>query len=122
VRLIEPVGYFDMMVLEENARLIATDSGGVQREAYFFGVPCLTLRDETEWGETVAAGWNVLAGNTPERIAALWRSHVPPAERPPIFGDGTAADAIVKHIETAQPLAFGQGRRRSAVEAADPVA
>ncbi len=118
VRVIEPVGYFDMMVLEENARLIATDSGGVQREAYFFGVPCLTLRDETEWTETVEAGWNVLAGNDPDRIAALWRSHTPPAERPPLFGDGTAAEQIVRCLEAAQPLAFGRTRRRSALEAA----
>ncbi|MBL8056227.1 MAG: UDP-N-acetylglucosamine 2-epimerase (non-hydrolyzing) [Anaerolineales bacterium] len=117
VRLIEPVGYFDMMVLEEHARLIATDSGGVQREAYFFGVPCLTLRDETEWTETVTAGWNVLAGNDPAHIAALWISHRPPAERPPIFGDGTAAQQIVRHLEAAQPLAFGRTRRRSALAA-----
>lgn len=98
VRLIEPVGYFDMLVLEENARLIATDSGGVQREAYFLGVPCLTLRDETEWTETVAAGWNVLAGVDVAQVTHLWRTFAPPAARPPIFGDGTAGDHIAAQL------------------------
>lgn len=108
VRLIEPVGYFDMMMLEESARLIATDSGGVQREAYFLGVPCLTLRDETEWTETVTAGWNALTGNDPARIAELWRTFAPPAQQPPIFGDGTAGERIARDL-TEQPVRFGAG-------------
>jgi UDP-GlcNAc3NAcA epimerase len=106
VRMIEPVGYFDMMMLEENARLIATDSGGVQREAYFLGVPCLTLRDETEWAETVTAGWNRLVGVEPERVLAEWAAFVRPAEQPPIFGDGTAGERIA-HILEYGPVVFG---------------
>jgi len=94
VRLIEPVGYYDMMVLEENARMIATDSGGVQREAYFVGKPCLTLRDETEWTETVQVGWNKLVGVDVDRILREWKTFTPPTEQPPIFGDGTAGEKI----------------------------
>ncbi|MCP4360266.1 MAG: UDP-N-acetylglucosamine 2-epimerase (non-hydrolyzing) [Chloroflexi bacterium] len=96
VRIIKPAGYFDMMVLEENARLIATDSGGVQREAYFLGVPCLTLREETEWVETVQAGWNKLVGVNPEAVLAAWYNFLPPAEHLPIFGDGRAGERIAQ--------------------------
>jgi UDP-N-acetylglucosamine 2-epimerase len=96
VRLIEPVGYYDMMVLEENARIIATDSGGVQREAYFMKKPCLTLRDETEWTETVQVGWNKLVGVDVETILNEWKNFTPPAEQPPIFGDGTAGEKIAE--------------------------
>jgi UDP-N-acetylglucosamine 2-epimerase len=107
VQVVEPVGYFDMMVLEENARLIATDSGGVQREAYFLKIPCLTLRDETEWTETVEAGWNKLVGADTQTICAAWRSFVPPAQQPPLFGDGHAAQNIVDILERA-PIVFGK--------------
>jgi len=109
VRVIEPVGYLDMMRLEESARLIATDSGGVQREAYFLRKPCLTLRDETEWAETVRAGWNKLVGVEPERVMAEWFSFAPPAEQPPIFGDGTAGQRIADIL--GRGLAFDHARR-----------
>jgi UDP-N-acetylglucosamine 2-epimerase len=93
VELRDPVTYSEMLVLERDAVAVATDSGGVQREAYVWGVPCLTLREETEWVETVELGWNTLVGVDPKRFrAALDRR--PPAERPPIFGQGHAADAI----------------------------
>ena len=99
VMLTEPLGYFDMIVLEENARLIATDSGGVQREAYFLGRPCLTLRDETEWEETVETGWNKLVGANHDLILNSWFHFQAPQERPPIFGNGTAGQQIASILE-----------------------
>jgi UDP-N-acetylglucosamine 2-epimerase len=110
LKLIEPVGYFDMLVLEEQARLIATDSGGVAREAYFLGTPCLTLRDETEWSDVVATGWNRLVGADPERILANWHAFQPPVARPALFGDGTAAQRIARLLAERPPV---YGRRRS---------
>ncbi|NLD42703.1 MAG: UDP-N-acetylglucosamine 2-epimerase (non-hydrolyzing) [Chloroflexi bacterium] len=99
VRAVEPVAYLDMLMLEEGARLIATDSGGVQREAYYLNVPCLTLRDETEWEETVTAGWNTLVGVDPERILEAWARCSPPTHHPDIYGDGTASERIVRILE-----------------------
>jgi UDP-N-acetylglucosamine 2-epimerase len=95
LRLIDPVGYLDMLVLEQNARMILTDSGGVQKEAFFFGVPCLTLRPETEWVETVEAGWNVVCGASREHILEAARRVDWSHESPPrIFGDGLASEKI----------------------------
>lgn len=99
VKMIEPVGYLDMLMLEQHARLILTDSGGMQKEAYFFGVPCVTLRPETEWVETIEAGWNVIAGAGREQILRAVTEHVWPSnERPQLFGDGHAAEKIVAHL------------------------
>ena len=102
VRVIEPVGYYDMMMLEENARIIATDSGGVQREAYFMKKPCITLRDETEWTETVHVGWNKLVGVDVDAILHEWKTFTPPAEQPPIFGDGKAGEKIAHQLDSIQ--------------------
>lgn len=95
VLAVDPVGYLDMLALEKSARLILTDSGGVQKEAYFFAVPCLTLRQETEWVETVGAGWNRLVNVDPEAILQAAREFHPQGSPPPFFGDGHAADKIV---------------------------
>ncbi len=95
VRLLDPVGYLDMVALVGSARLILTDSGGLQKEAYWLGVPCLTLRKETEWVETVAAGWNVLVGSDLSRIVDTVNSYAPPHSHPVLYGDGAAADKCV---------------------------
>ena len=99
IKPIEPVGYLDMLWLEKNARMILTDSGGVQKEAYWFGTPCITLREETEWVETVEAGWNIVAGVERERIMNAVHNFTVPALRPNLFGDGTAAQKIVRLLE-----------------------
>ena len=101
VRLIDPVGYLEMLVLEENAEAVVTDSGGVQKEAYFAGRPCITLRDRTEWTETVDAGWNVLVGTDAAAIARAMRDFRPDGARPELFGDGHAAERVVEALSTA---------------------
>ena len=95
VRLTEPVGYLQMLQLEQDARAILTDSGGVQKEAYLLEVPCFTLREHTEWVETVEAGWNRLVGADTARIVSAVRDWALPAEHPAFYGDGHAADKIV---------------------------
>jgi UDP-N-acetylglucosamine 2-epimerase len=99
-KMIEPVGYLDMLVLEENSRLILTDSGGMQKEAYFFGVPCITLRPETEWLETVETGWNVVAGADTSAIVEGYQRAInsPPPKRPNLYGAGKAAQHILMHL------------------------
>lgn len=94
--IIEPVSYLDMLILEKNARVILTDSGGVQKEAFFFRVPCVTLREETEWVETVETGWNTLVGSNPERITQAALEARPGIESAWPYGDGRAAERIVQ--------------------------
>lgn len=97
--IIEPVSYLDMLLLEKNAKLILTDSGGVQKEAFILQVPCITLREETEWTETVETGWNVLTGADKEKIlkaANMFWSLRPVESQGEPYGDGQAAERIVK--------------------------
>ena len=97
VHVSEPLGYLEFSALACQARAIATDSGGVQKEAYLAGVPCLTLRASTEWVETVEAGWNTLVDLDAGRaLAALERE--PPRARPQLYGDGHAAERCVQEI------------------------
>jgi UDP-GlcNAc3NAcA epimerase len=91
IRLIDPVGYLDMVALAGGARLILTDSGGLQKEAYWLGVPCVTMREETEWVETVESGWNMLTGSDPEKLLAAARCFAPGQARPALYGEGFAA-------------------------------
>jgi UDP-GlcNAc3NAcA epimerase len=99
LQLTEPLGYVELSALLCNALAVVTDSGGVQKEAYLAGVPCVTLRANTEWVETVSAGWNTLVDlNAEAALAALERT--PPAERPQLYGDGHAAERCVAAIGT----------------------
>jgi UDP-N-acetylglucosamine 2-epimerase len=95
-----PLGYLDFTALLVRARAMLTDSGGVQKEAYLAEVPCVTLRDTTEWVETVEVGWNVLVDlDLDAALAALQRT--PPAEHPLLYGDGRAAERVVGALEGA---------------------
>jgi UDP-N-acetylglucosamine 2-epimerase (non-hydrolysing)/UDP-GlcNAc3NAcA epimerase len=99
VRLLAPLGYLDFLKLARHARAVLTDSGGVQKEAYLLGVPCVTLRDTTEWVETVESGWNVLVGlDSGAALEALDRS--PPEERPELYGGGHAAERVCDVLAT----------------------
>jgi len=96
LKLCSPVGYLDMLTLLKHAQLLLTDSGGMQKEAYFCAVPCVTVRPETEWVETVEAGWNVLVEPIQEKIMAVAMKHQWPSGMPKqLFGDGQAAQKIV---------------------------
>jgi UDP-N-acetylglucosamine 2-epimerase len=98
VRVVDPVDYVTMLGLLEQAAVVLTDSGGVQKEAFLLGTPCVTLRDETEWTETVEAGWNTLVGVDPEAILSAATSFRPTHPRRPFFGDGCASVRIAEQV------------------------
>ena len=95
LQFVDPGSYLDMLLLEKQAHVIVTDSGGVQKEAYWFKVPCVTLRDETEWVETLESGWNVLVGSEPPRIIEAVDKAQPGSMLQDAYGNGRAADRIV---------------------------
>ncbi len=94
IRLVEPVGYSESLALVKNARVVATDSGGLQKEAYFFSVPCVTMRDTSEWVETIESGWNILVGTDREALAAALASPPRGAQHPAFYGRGDAGDRL----------------------------
>ena len=100
IRLIDPVGYLDMIKLMAHARKILTDSGGVQKEAYLLKVPCITLRDTTEWVETIEDGWNVLVGADVDRITEMVNTFTPDHPQTEMFGAGNASERIAAVLDT----------------------
>jgi UDP-N-acetylglucosamine 2-epimerase len=99
IRVLDPQPYSATIALLRGSAALLTDSGGMQKEAYFLGVPCVTLRDETEWVETVELGWNRLAGTDPERIVASVAATTRPDAHPQVYGDGHAAQLVVDALE-----------------------
>jgi UDP-N-acetylglucosamine 2-epimerase len=98
VEVLAPVGYLDMAALVSQARVLVTDSGGLQKEAYWYGVPCVTARPSTEWIDTVELGANVLVDDDPDKLAAAVASARMPDERPPLYGDGHAAERVAASL------------------------
>lgn len=96
VMVIEPLPYLSLLTLQSFARCVVTDSGGVQKEAYWAGVPCVTVRDSTEWTETLAMGWNRLVGAEARSIAEAVLECIAPSDRPELYGDGQAAPEIAR--------------------------
>jgi UDP-N-acetylglucosamine 2-epimerase len=103
VRLTEPLSYLELASLASQARVLVTDSGGLQKEAYWYGVPCVTLRPSTEWVDTVRAGANVLVDDDPDAIERAVGSAELPAERPVLYGDGRASERIAEVLLATMP-------------------
>jgi len=100
IHVVQPVGYLEMVWLESRCRLVATDSGGVQKEAYFHGKPCVTLRDETEWIELVETGANHLVGTDSVQIATLLKGNLPEPGNEPLYGHGDSGHRILEILKT----------------------
>jgi UDP-N-acetylglucosamine 2-epimerase len=99
IHVIDPVGYFDMLELERNAKVIITDSGGVIREAYFAGVPSIIVDNTTEWINLVREGWSTLVETKPEAIKQAVAQAIPPSTHGSLFGDGGASEYVVDYLK-----------------------
>ena len=100
ILIIKPLGYLDFILLLKHAEKIITDSGGIQKEAYLNGIPCITIRPETEWVETVKAGWNILVGNKKNQLIKNCLNFKPPEYRPQYFGNGKSSKKIISILES----------------------
>lgn len=100
LKVCPPLSYLDMLNLVQHAETVLTDSGGLQKEAYMLQIPCITLRQETEWVETVTAGWNTLAKPDMASIIQAYRNLKLPSQSPSIFGDGNSASIMCGHMES----------------------
>ena len=100
ISIIEPLGYLDFISLQKHSEKIITDSGGIQKEAYLNGIPCITIRPETEWIETVKAGWNVLVGDKKDQLIDNCLHFKPSHNRPRYFGDGNSSKKIISILES----------------------
>jgi UDP-GlcNAc3NAcA epimerase len=103
LRITEPLGYLDFAALASQARVIVTDSGGLQKEAYWYGVPCVTARPSTEWVDTVELGANVLVDDDPDRLVEAVARAAIPGDRPQLYGDGHAAERIAAALYASRP-------------------
>lgn len=100
IKLIEPLGYINFLRILQGSFKVLTDSGGVQKQAFMLGIPCITLRENTEWVETVESGWNVLAGTNRERIINMINNFEPRGERMNVYGDGNASKKILRVVNS----------------------
>jgi len=103
VRLIEPLSYFELAALASQARVVVTDSGGLQKEAYWYGVPCVTVRPSTEWVDTVEVGANVLVDDDPDALEQAVAEAAMPEPRPTLYGDGHASERIAEVLHATMP-------------------
>ena len=110
IKITEPIGYLDMICLEKSALKIITDSGGVQKESYFFKIPCVTLRDRTEWTETLKNGWNTLTGTDIKKILRASETIMAKKPHPNYYGTGQTSEKIVNIIINRGIKANGQSR------------
>lgn len=100
ITIIDPVGYVDCLWLIKNARIVITDSGGIQKEAYILGTPCITVREQTEWVETVESGWNFLTGFNKDKLESAINNFCPTGKRPKHYGNGKTGERIVEKIKS----------------------